>query len=190
MNMTDLPLYYNAVDILEHNLAERADKTALYSRERNLTFREVSNEANQIGNALRKLGVRRGEYVALLSLDVPEWVTTFFGTLKIGAVHIGINTLLTPTEYKYIFEDSRPAVLVVHGALWPKVKEIWAELPFLKHVIIIGEGDGKALSYTDWIVGESAELETVSTHREDFCTLNYSSGTTGQPKGILHAHKD
>lgn len=190
MKMTDLPLYYNAVDILEHNLAERAEKTALYSRERNLTFQEVSNEANQIGNALKKLGVRRGEYVALLSLDVAEWVTTFFGTLKIGAVHIGINTLLTPAEYKYILNDSRPSVLVVHEALWSKVKEIWGELPFLKHVIIIGEGDGEAISYADWIAGKSAELETVATHREDFCTLNYSSGTTGQPKGILHAHKD
>jgi benzoate-CoA ligase family protein len=190
MKMTDLPLYYNAVDILEHNLADRADKTALYSRERNLTFAEVSYEANQVGNALKKLGIRKGDYVALLSLDVPEWVTTFFGTLKIGAIHIGINTLLTPAEYQYILEDSEVSVLVVHSAIWPKIKEIWPKLPFLKHVIIVGKRDGTAASYDEWITGESAELETVSTHREDFCTLNYSSGTTGQPKGILHAHKD
>ena len=58
MRMTDLPLYYNAVDILEHNLAERADKVALYSLEGDMTFQEVSAQANQVGHALKKLGVR------------------------------------------------------------------------------------------------------------------------------------
>ena len=72
MKAADLPLYYNAVDILERNLATRADKVALLSDTRKeMTFREISNEANQVGNALKKLGVRMGDYVAILSLDCP-----------------------------------------------------------------------------------------------------------------------
>ena len=190
MRMTDLPLYYNAVEILEHNLAERADKGALYSLERNMTFQEVADEANQVGNALKKLGVRMGDYVGLLSLDGPEWVTSFFGTLKIGAISIGMNTLLTPAEFDYILRDSRARVLIVHEALLPKIEQIWDQQPFLEHVVVIGQAKGHAMTYADWIAGESSELETAPTHREDFCTLNYSSGTTGEPKGILHAHKD
>ena len=72
MRAADLPLYYNAVDILERNLAERANKVALYSPEREMTFRQVANEANQVGHALKKLGVRMGDLVGILSLDVPE----------------------------------------------------------------------------------------------------------------------
>lgn len=188
---SDLPLYYNAVDILEHNLADRADKVALYSIYRELTFREVSNEANQVGHALKKLGVRMGECVGILSLDVPEWVTSFFGTLKIGAIAVGMNTLLTPSEFAYILGDSRARVLIVHAALAPAIEKIRDDLPFLEHVVVIGQG-GRAgdLTYSDWIRGEPAELEAARTHRDDFCSLNYSSGTTGAPKGIFHAHKD
>ncbi len=190
MKASDLPLYYNAVDILEHNLPERADKVALYSVERNLTFQEVSNECNQVGNALKKMGVRVGEVVGILSFDGPEWVTSYFGTLKIGGVALGLNTLLTPGEYDYTFRDSRARVLIVHEGLLPQVEPILEDQPFLKYVVVIGQGGETAVSYQDWIAGESTELETTMTHREDYATLNYSSGTTGQPKGILHAHKD
>ena len=99
MRATDLPLYYNAVEILEHNLPQRASKTALYSLERRLSFQEISDEANRVGNALKRLDVRMGDTVALLCLDVAEWVTSFFGTLKVGAVSVGLNTLLTSAEY-------------------------------------------------------------------------------------------
>ena len=89
MNSTDLPVYYNVVDILEHNLAARADKVALYSVERTMTFREVQDEVNQVGNALKSLGIRFGETVAILAPDSAEWVTTFFGVMKIGAIALG-----------------------------------------------------------------------------------------------------
>jgi benzoate-CoA ligase family protein len=191
MRAVDLPLYYNAVDILERNLAARADKVALYSASRELTFRQVSNEVNQVGNALRRLDVRFGETVGILSPDLPEWVTSFFGTMKIGAIAAGMNTLLKPHEHAYILRDCRARALIIHASLLPGFETIRDSLDFLKHVIVIG-GKGRAgdLVFSDWIARESAELDAAQTHRDDFCSLNYSSGTTGEPKGILHAHKD
>ena len=139
MKASDLPLYYNAVDILERNLATRADKVALLSAERELTFKQVSDEANQVGNALKKLGVRMGDGVAILSLDCPEWVTSFFGILKIGAASVGINTLLKPHELQYIFRDARARVLIVHQSLLPSIEPIRAQMEFVEHVIVIGD---------------------------------------------------
>ena len=191
MRAADLPLYYNAVDILERNLPARADKVALYSLEREMTFQEVADEVNRVGNALKKLDVRMGEFVGILCLDRPEWVTTFFGTLKIGAIAVGMNTLLTPREYAYMLRDCRARVLVVHESLLPVIEEIRDDQPFLEHVIVVGQGGRPGdIPYDEWIAGESTELEAAPTHRDDFATLNYSSGTTGEPKGILHAHKD
>jgi benzoate-CoA ligase family protein len=190
MKATDIPLYYNAVNILEHNLVERADKVALYSPSRNMTFGEVAHEANQVANALKKLDVRIGEVVGILSFDVPEWVTSYFGILKIGGVALGMNTLLTADEYDYILRDSHARIVIVHEALLPKIEEIRGSQPFLQHVIVMGAGNESAMSYHDWIAAESTDCVRIHTHRDDFATLNYSSGTTGQPKGIPHAHKD
>ncbi len=155
-----------------------------------MSFGEAGSEANRVGNALRRLGVRMGDTVALLSLDGAEWVSVFFGTLKLGAISVGINTLLTEKEYAYILDDCRARVLIVHESLWPKIASILDAASCLEHVILIGGSSDRALAYDDWIDGEPNELAPARTHREDFCTLNYLSGTTGQPKGILHAHKD
>jgi benzoate-CoA ligase family protein len=192
MRASGLPLYYNAVDILEHNLAERADKLALFGAERELTFRQVSNEVNRVGNALRRLDVRVGECVGILAPDSAEWVTVFFGVIKVGAVALGMNTLLKPYEYDYILKDSRARVLIVHESLLPAIEEIRSRQMYLEHVIVIGStGNRKGLTaFADWIDGYSTQLKPAYTHREDYCMLNYSSGTTGEPKGILHAHKD
>jgi benzoate-CoA ligase family protein len=191
MRAAELPLYYNAVDILERNLATRADKVALYSPDREMTFRAVASEVNQVGNALKRIGIRFGEFVGILSYDVPEWVTSFFGTLKIGAVAVSLNTLLKPHEYEYMLHDSRARALIVHADLLPAIEQVRGKLPFLEHIIVIGQSDRPGyLAYRDWISGESTELEAAPTHRDDLCSLNYSSGTTGEPKGVPHAHKD
>src|SRR5438093_4942028 len=155
MKISDLPVQYNCVDILEHNVVHRADKTALYSVEREMTFRQVSEEVNQVGNALKKRAVRIGDAVAILSLDLPEWVTSFFGVLKVGGVAVGLSTTLTPKEYAYILDDCRARILIVSETLLPQVEKIQIERHFLEHVVVIGQPSDKShVSYKDWIRGE------------------------------------
>ncbi|HMZ19227.1 MAG TPA: AMP-binding protein, partial [Blastocatellia bacterium] len=139
MNATDLPMSYNAVDLLERNLTARADKVALYSRNRCLTFKASANEANQVGNALLRLGVRFGDCVGILSPDSAEWVTAFFGTIKIGAVAVCLNTLLQTEEYDYIFRDSRLSVLIVHESLLPLIEPLRGQHDTLQQIIVIGQ---------------------------------------------------
>jgi benzoate-CoA ligase family protein len=191
---SELPERYNAVEILERNLENRADKVALLTADREVTFAEVCAEVNRVGNALIRAGVRPGDRVAILSLDTAEWAIAFFACLKIGAVAVGMNTLLTSAEQAYMLVDSGARILLVHAALLPAAREALGQVPAVEHVVVIGgegeaEGD-RAVSYESWIAEESAELAAADTHRDDFGTLNYSSGTTGQPKGIFHAHRD
>lgn len=189
---SDLPRWYNAVRILEHNLEDRADAPALVTADRTWTFGEVSSEVDRVGNALLDLDVRPGERVGIFSLDTAEWAIAFFACLKVGAVAVGMNTLLTSREIEYILEDSGARALVVHADLLP-VAHGALDGSRVEHVVVVGaEGDLPAgvTSWEAWIAGASDRLEAVRTHRDDFGTLNYSSGTTGLPKGIFHAHRD
>jgi benzoate-CoA ligase family protein len=211
----DLALRYNAISILEHNLEDRADKTAVLTPDRDSTFRNVSDEVNRVGNALLGVGLQPGESVAILLPDTTEWATTFFACLKTGTVAVGINTLLTPRELAQILRESRARVLVVHHTLLAGALPSPEDPSFVEHVVVVGggahttAGGGQANTATSagtataptiggptihdwvtWIADEPSTLEATDTHREDFATLNFSSGTTGEPKGIYHTHAD
>jgi len=188
----DLPPTYNAVDVLERNLRARPDKVALLSPARILTFREVATEASRVaGGLVHKLGVRPGELVCILAPDCAEWVTCFFGVIKAGGVAVTPSTMLTAGDLAFILNDCRARVLIVDDSLLHAIAEVRGGQRYLEHVVVIGAPDRASdLDYAELVAGEPGELAASPTHRDDLCMLNYSSGTTGEPKGIPHAHKD
>ena len=102
-----------------------------------------------------------------------------------------MNTLLKTEEYDYILGDSRARVLIVHDSLLPIIEPVLAQHQTLVKVIVIGENNNADLTgFDDWLSNMPVTLEAAKTHRDDFCSLHYSSGTTGMPKGVMHAHKD
>ena len=187
----EVPLQYNLVEILERNLGESADRLALLSPDREMTFAEVSVEVNKVTNALRSIGLGVGETVAIFAPDCAEWVTCFFGTLKAGGIALGTNTLLHPEGVRYMLHDGSARVAIVHEELLETFEQVRDDLPSLESVVVIGEATHSGdRAYAEWIAAEPETAEAAPTQRDDFAILNYSSGTTGEPKGILHAHKD
>lgn len=188
----DVPASYNAVDILERNLTARSEQVAIHSADRTLTFAGVSAEVDLVAAGLRaSLGFRQGEVAAILSPDRAEWVTAFFGTIKAGGIVASLNTLSKPDSYDYMLRDSRARVLFIDASLLSLVESVRHGQPFLEHVVVIG-GAGVAgdIRFDDLLGVRPGSAPAAPTHRDDICMLNYSSGTTGEPKGIPHAHKD
>jgi benzoate-CoA ligase family protein len=184
-----LPLRYNAVEILEHNLASRPDRVALVTPQGSATFREMSEEVNRLGNALLDLGVRPGERVGVLCPDSREWAAAFFACLKIGAVAIGMNTLLKPEEHAHMLRDASARVLIVHTLFAAATLDALGagSVPL---TVVVGEPVAGTHRYADLVAASSPHLDAADTHRDDSGSLNYSSGTTGAPKGIFHSHQD
>ena len=187
----DFPRRYNAVDVLERNLPARSDAPALLSAERSCTFAEIGAEVNRVGGALHRLGLRRADVVAILAPDSVEWVSAFFGTIKAGGVALGMNTLLKPEDHLRQLGDSRARFLIADGTLLEPLRALLGTCEALERIVVLGAGARAGeLAFGQWIAKEPASCAAAPTDRDDPCTLNYSSGTTGEPKGILHAHKD
>jgi benzoate-CoA ligase family protein len=169
--------------------AGRGGQTAFFYRKQQITYQEVYEHVNRAGNALRHLGVDLEQRVALLLLDCPEFVYSFFGAIKIGAVAVPMNTLLRPADYRYLLQDSRARVVVISAPLLPQIAAIRHELPMLQHIIVVGEA-GTHLSFQRLLAEASGTLEPAPTSKDDMAFWLYSSGSTGFPKGAVHLQHD
>jgi benzoate-CoA ligase family protein len=189
----DLPREFNvATHFVDRHIAEgRADKVAIECGEERLTYRELLERVNCTGNALKKLGVRQEERIALLLLDTPEFGSSFFGAIKMGAVPIPMNTMLKPPEYQYILNDSRARVAIVSESLYPQIQAISKEnLRYLETVIIAG-APVEGLPYLRQLLDDSSPtLAPAPTCKDDPAFWLYSSGSTGFPKGCVHLQHD
>ena len=180
-------------DFLDANLrAGRSGRIAVVDAAtgREWTYDEVARDVNRTGHALRRLGVRPEERVMALLPDCPEFIAVFFGAIRIGAVAVPVNTLLTPPEYEYLLNDSRARVLVVHERFIDKVEAVRGALRHLEHIVVVGEGQPGYARLADLVEHEPGELTAVEMAVDDTAFWLYSSGTTGFPKGAVHLQHD
>jgi len=180
----EVPREYNAAyDLIERNLqAGRGAKTAFHDDAGSVTYAELAERANRFGSGLLAMGLRMEDRVLIAMHDTMDWPVAFLGAIRAGIVPVAVNTLLTTKDFEYMLADSRAQALVVSEALLPQFKPIVDKLPFLKHVIVSGA------SFNNVLAKGTAQLAPAPTTRDDACFWLYSSGSTGMPKGTVHAH--
>jgi benzoate-CoA ligase family protein len=162
-------------------------RPALVTPAGTVTYRELQARVNQAGSALRSLGVEPEQRVALLLPDGIEWVVTFLGALRIGAVAVPFNTRLGPADWVAMLRDSRARVLIADAALLAELRPALAEVPHLRAVVATGEG---ATSLQALLDAAPAACETEPVSGDDMAFWLYTSGTTGGPKAAMHPHRN
>ena len=187
-----LPDIYNAATtFVDENIAQgRGGKVAIYYQDQKITYQQVFEQVNRTGNALRNLGIEIENRVLVILPDSPEFAYSFFGAIKIGAVAVPTNPWMFAKDYEYLINDSRARAIVVHESVLPEIEKIWDRTPFLKHVLVVGTGKGKAHSYENLTAKASDKLEAEKTTKDDVCFWGYTSGSTGNPKGAVHLQHD
>ena len=139
-----LPEEFNAASYFvdRHIVEGRGDKIAIECGNRHVTYRQLFESVNQVGNALKKFDVRPEERVFLLLLDTPEFAASFFGAIKIGAVPVPVNTLLKPADYEFLLNNSRARVVIVSDSLFPNLQAIpKANLRYAEKFIVVGRAE-------------------------------------------------
>jgi benzoate-CoA ligase family protein len=188
-----LPETFNvATHFVDRNVLEgRAGRIAIECGDEGISYQQLLERTNRAGNALRRLGVRREDRVLVLLLDTPEFLYSFFGAIKIGAVAVPANTFLKPHEYEYLLNDSRASLVLVGEDLLPQLRSIPRErLRYLRDIVVVGATNPHRLCLAELMDAASPELEPEPTSKDDIAFWLYSSGSTGPPKGCLHLHHD
>jgi acetyl-CoA synthetase len=188
---------YNLGVSLTHGQVARGhgNKSALLwenasGRTRSLTYAQLDALTNRLASALGRLGVRRGDRVFLRLPNVPEFYVAALAAAKLGAVFIPSSTQFREDEVRYRLNDSGAVAAVTTPRLLDAVERVRLDCPALRHVILVDEPGaadvGDCVSFAR-LIDEGAETFTpVATRHDDLAFIAYTSGTTGEPKGVVH----
>lgn len=197
------PVYKNRMPSVR-TLAElgwaRGNETLhLVHGDRRIGFRDAVETANAVSASLAAIGVAAGDRVAILSVNNPEWVYTFWGTVDMGAVLVGLNGWWKADEIVYALADSGAKVLVADRDRFARIADRLEELPDLEAVYLIdcdpslfgGTGGGRVpvLPFGLLTTSPLAALPEVAIAEDDPAVILYTSGTTGRAKGAISTHR-
>jgi benzoate-CoA ligase family protein len=128
--------------------------------------------------------------VLIVLPDCPEFVWTWFGASRIGAVITMVNPLLPAADYKYYLEYTRARIAVIHESLLATFAEAAADARHLRQVLVVGDEHGDFLSFQNVVYAMPENLTPAETHRDDIAIWLFTSGSTGHPKGAVHLQHD
>ncbi|GAK05486.1 LOW QUALITY PROTEIN: long-chain-fatty-acid-CoA ligase [Geomicrobium sp. JCM 19037] len=176
-------------DFLDRAVQIYGDKRAIIDQNDNVyTYKDVNDRVNQLSHGLHSFGVQKGDRVAYLAPNTLEMYEGFYGIFQLGAVMVSLNTRLKSDDYLYILNHSESRVLFVDHELYSLVEPIIPKLEHVQTIVVHGaeRSSGAYYSYDDWLATQPKEpFQRAEVSENDMCSLLYTSGTTGKPKGML-----
>ncbi|MFP5331573.1 MAG: acyl--CoA ligase family protein [Acidimicrobiia bacterium] len=181
---------------LERSADVFGDRVAVSYQDRSITYTQMRREVNRVARALQESGIEPGDRVAYLVPNLPEMLIAHFAVPLAHAVLVAINTRLSGAEIAYILDHSGAEILVVDTALYPNVAPHLADRPGLREVVTlhdphagVDDVDGHT-AYADFVArGDDRPLPMRVDDEERVISINYTSGTTGRPKGVMYTHR-
>ncbi|MGH9242960.1 MAG: acyl--CoA ligase family protein [Acidimicrobiales bacterium] len=182
------------LSMLERSALVFPDRVAIVHGERRATYADFASHATRLARALQGSGVEPGDRVAYLCPNIPELLVAHFGVPLAGAVLVAINTRLAPDEVRYICNHARATLLVVDTELTRVIEPVAGDLTTVREIVAVDDvGVPAAVNtepYPDFLARGSDEPLPWAVDDEDrVISINYTSGTTGRPKGVMYTHR-
>lgn len=175
------------------------ERTATVFEEERVTWEAQYRATAALAAELRRLGIGKGDRVAIAMANLPEWPVAFFAATALGAIAVPLNAWWTGAELEYGLADSGAKLLIADSARWQRIAPHRAALPALEHVIVSRSAElppGAARledligTPDSWDGLPEAGLPDIPIAPDDDAAILYTSGTTGRPKGALHSHRN
>jgi fatty-acyl-CoA synthase len=182
------------VKFLERSAAVYPDKVAIVHGDRRFTYREMSERVNRLANGLKAMGIAKGDKVAFLCPNIPPMLEAHYAVPMIGAVLVSINVRLAPSEIAYIINHSDSKAVFVDnqlaGSILPVLEERKAVTFFVNICDASADRPLTGPEYESFLAEESTLPPAMDVDDEyQLATINYTSGTTGRPKGVMYHHR-
>jgi len=162
------------------------ENEALIFYDKKWNNKEIEVITNKIANGLKTLGISKGDKVSIFTGNIPEFIFSFWGILKIGAVAVSISAFAKKKDVEYYLNDSESKVLIVEDSLLNEVPEREKVLS-VKTIITVNSEDGDYEFY-EFFDSQSENFKIIDLDRNDDASIIYTSGTTGVPKGVVLTH--
>ncbi|HEU4368486.1 MAG TPA: AMP-binding protein [Methylomirabilota bacterium] len=175
--------------ILPRAAARFGAKPALVTDTRTLSYAELDAFSDRVAAALAARGIAPGERVSLYSQNRWEWIVTYHGILKAGAVVNPINVMLTAKEVRYVLGDCGARAIFCGPDKTAAVLEAARDVPGVEHVVSFGEAPAGALAFESLLAGAAGRPSLPPAAPTELSTIAYTSGTTGHPKGAMQSHR-
>ena len=179
----------NLNENLKNSASRFPNRTAYTFLNQSKTYAELDKLVDSAASGLSAAGITKGDRVALMLGNCPEFVIAYFGILRAGAVVVPINSAYTTGEISYILSNSQAKALIAHSSLEATISPLREKLENLKMVIYTDSIESE-WSWESLIHDQIEKLESPSIGEEDLAVILYTSGTTGKPKGAMLSHRN
>ena len=171
--------------LLEWPINRFPDKAAIIFKERSLTFKEVDAEVNRLAHGLLEMGFRIGKKIAILMPNGFEICQSFIALTRLGVTTVALNMRHSAEEHIYILNDSETDGIILDAMFLDSFKDVLPQTPSVKTVIVSGQNTGGFTRLSDLASGRPTTDPGIETNPDDIDRIQYTSGTTGKPKGAV-----
>ena len=190
------PETFNIADeFIARPAREQPQKIAVLGVARQATYAELAHEVNRVAVALRDSGCRPGDRVLVVLPDSVEFIASFFGAAKIGALPVPVNSMARASDYQHFLMDCGARFAIVHITAYPEIQSSLAASEVSQTIVVESRGyvekqpGLKVVTWEDWLAKNPGEVQTHSTTANDPAFLLYTSGSGGSPRAAVHRHR-